>query len=402
MTNSAFFRICLFHAVVVLGTACASIDLETGFSRDSAIESEIISQSSDTYPWIDPLYLNSEITEMLDRLIAKSDSSELRIAKIQALLFNKSYLNLQYSEFQTHTAEEVFQLRRGNCLSVMNLYIAMARYAGIDAAFQTVAVRPEWDKRGELLVLSSHINASGNLGYKRRYIVDFTPEIQLQQLTAKAVSDRHARALFFNNLGAEALIAEDLDAAFGYFKNAIFLQPDLAIAWNNIGAAFNRAEKTDLAEYSYHMAFWHDSDNATAVNNLAKHYRSVGASNKAKQYETAIRQFNERNPYHHFARGQVALKDQNLVLARDSFLSAMRLKETEPDFYVALSKVYASMGEDSLAAELRQKAETVLVSDAAIYQPSSEKLRLIDSSRIIGKGRTGTSIKMDQFNNQLW
>ena len=75
----------------------------------------------------------------------------------------------------------------------MNLYIAMARYAGIDAAFQTVAVRPEWDKRGELLILSRHINASGSLGYKRKYIVDFTPEIQLQQLTAEIVSDLHAR-----------------------------------------------------------------------------------------------------------------------------------------------------------------------------------------------------------------
>ena len=136
-------------------------------------------------------------------------------------------------------------------------------------------VRPEWDKRGELLILSRHINASGSLGYKRKYIVDFTPEIQLQQLTAKPVSDLHARALFFNNLGAEALVSEDLEAAFEYFKNALFLKPDLAIAWNNIGAAFNRVGDSELAEYSYHMAFWHENDNATAVNNLAKHYRCL-------------------------------------------------------------------------------------------------------------------------------
>ena len=144
--------------------ACSSIDLKTGFVRDRRIESEIISQTTDTYPEIDPLYISADITEMLDRLIAKNDSPALRIAKIQTPLFNEGYLSLQYSASQTLTADEVFRSRRGNCLSAMNLYIAMARYAGIDAAFQTVAVRPEWDKRGELLVLSRHINASGRLG----------------------------------------------------------------------------------------------------------------------------------------------------------------------------------------------------------------------------------------------
>lgn len=402
MANRGFQRLFWLHAVIMLFTACSSIDLETGFVRDRRIESEIISQTTDTYPEIDPLYISADITEMLDRLIAKNDSLVLRIAKIQTLLFDEDYLDLQYSESQTLTADEVFRSRRGNCLSAMNLYIAMARYAGIDAAFQTVAVRPEWDKRGELLILSRHINASGSLGYKRKYIVDFTPEIQLQQLTAKTVSDLHARALFFNNLGVEALVSEDLEAALEYFKNALFLKPDLAIAWNNTGAAFNRVGDSELAEYSYHMALWHENDNATAVNNLAKHYRNAGALETAEQYEQAIQQFNERNPYYHFSRGQVALETKDLMLARESFLNALRLKGTEPDFYNALAKVHAEMGEELKAAEMRQRAEAVLVSDVAIYRSSSDKLRLIDSSGIIGKGRAGSTIKLDQFNNQPW
>jgi len=402
MANRGFQRLLRLHAVVMLATACSSIDLETGFVRDRRIESEIISQTTDTYPEIDPLYISADITEMLDRLIGRNDRPALRIAKIQTLLFNEGYLNLQYSESQTLTADEVFRSRRGNCLSAMNLYIAMARYAGIDAAFQTVAVRPEWDKRGELLILSRHINASGSLGYKRKYIVDFTPEIQLQQLTAKPVSDLHARALFFNNLGVEALVSEDLEAALEYFKNALFLKPDLSIAWNNTGAAFNRVGDSELAEYSYHMALWHENDNATAVNNLAKHYRNAGALDIAEQYELAIQQFNERNPYYHFTKGQVALETRDLTLARESFLNALRLKETEPDFYSALAEVYADMGEELRAAELRQRAEAVLASHAAIYRSSSDKLRLIDSSGINGKGRAGSTIRLDQFDNQPW
>ena len=113
MANRGFQRLIWLHAVIILSTACSSIDLETGFVRDRRIESEIISQTTDTYPEIDPLYISADITEMLDRLIAKNDSLALRIAKIQTLLFDEGYLNLQYSESQTLTADEVFRSRRG-------------------------------------------------------------------------------------------------------------------------------------------------------------------------------------------------------------------------------------------------------------------------------------------------
>ena len=55
MVNRGFQRLLWLHAVVMLFTACSSIDLEIGFVRNRRIESKIISQSTDTYPEIDPL-----------------------------------------------------------------------------------------------------------------------------------------------------------------------------------------------------------------------------------------------------------------------------------------------------------------------------------------------------------
>ena len=85
-------------------------------------------------------YISDDITEMLDRLIAKNDSLALRIAKIQTLLFNEDYLNLQYSESQT--------LQPMRCSDPAKLFghefiYCHGALCGIDAAFQTVAVRPE-------------------------------------------------------------------------------------------------------------------------------------------------------------------------------------------------------------------------------------------------------------------
>ena len=150
------------------------------------------------------------------------------------------------------------------------------------------------------------------------------------------------------------------------------------------------------------MAFRYENDNVTAVNNLAKHYRNAGALDIAELYELAIQQFNEHNPYYHFSRGQVALETKDLTFARESFSNALQLKGTEPNFYNALAKVHAEMGEELRAAELRQRAEALQVSDAAIYRSSSDKLRVIDSSGIIRKGRAGSTIKLDQLNNQPW
>ena len=74
MATRGVQRLLWLFAVSMLSTACSSIDLETGFVRERQLEAEIISQTTDAYPEIDPLYISADITGMLDRLIAKNDS----------------------------------------------------------------------------------------------------------------------------------------------------------------------------------------------------------------------------------------------------------------------------------------------------------------------------------------
>lgn len=392
-TFRALTRLLLLFTVVAM-TACKTINLETGFALNQSIHDQIIDQTEDRFAHIDPLALSDEIKQLVDDNV-RNYAGEARVEKIQELLYGEDYLNLQYTDERTHTAIEAFEQREGNCLSAMNLYVAMARYAGIDAHFQTVEVQPSWDRRGGLLVLSKHINATGRFSVQRHYVVDFTPEIALQQLTASEVSDVYARGLYFNNLGVEAMIAGDLEQAVIYFKNALFLEPSLSIAWNNIGAAYNRLGNQEFAEYSYQMAFNSDDRNATAINNLAKFYRVTGNTELAEEYGLAIERFNNRNPYFHYARGLVAFEEQDLELAQQSFARALRLKEAEPDFYLALASVYDARGYDRRADALRLEAQNLVTLNSEIYQPSDQKLRIIDSSEILRNGQPGISIRFN-------
>ena len=392
-----FRRLCeggaLFTLLFALAS-CAAIDLDTGFAVDQELQNNIIDQSSDLFVEIKPLFLSDEIKRLLDGVIEPNDSEVKRVEKIQDVLYGEDYLGIIYSDQKTHTAVEVFLAREGNCLSVMKLYVAMARYLGVDAVFQTVAVQPNWDRQGDFLVLSQHINATGRFNAQRRYVVDFTPEISLQQFTSSIVTDLEARALYFNNLGVEALISGDYEGALKYLKNSLFLDSEQSITWNNIGTTYNRLDNSEYAEYAYQRSFNLDKRNAMAVNNLAKFYRRSGDLDLAQQYEKAIERFNNKNPYYHFAIGRLAFADKNLPQARVAFGRALKLKEEEPGFYLALARVYLALGDVEEARGLAESAQRLIALNEEIYMPSFQKIRIINTNTILRDASPGIRIKM--------
>ena len=374
---TALSRCCLLSLSLLVG--CSAIDVESEFALDARLQASILDQSEDRYAHIDPLFIDEAVKQRLDAYIGNSRDERTRIERLQSFMYDEEQLGIIYSGEKTHTAMELLASRSGNCLSAMHLYVALARYLGVEARFQRVDVQPSWDKRGNLLVLSQHINATGRFDTTVRYVADFTPEIALQQLTSVVLTDVEARSLYFNNLGVEALIAGDYPGAVSYLKNSLFLNNENSIAWNNIGAAYNRLGEGDLAEYSYRTSFELDANSSTAVGNLAKFYRARGELKRAAEFELAIERFNKKNPYYHFAQGHLAYDQGDLLAAQKSFEQAIELKEEEPDFYLALRQVYFDQGELSKASELRRQALALVNSFAEIYRPSDERLRVLDS-----------------------
>jgi len=382
--------VCLLCAVV---SACNAIRLDLNFADDRKVENRIFDQREDKFSDIAPMALNDEIIAYMEANVTDISSDLTIVDKLQSLLFDAQYLNIEYDDQVTRSAVQTFNDRKGNCLSVVNLYIAMARYYGVDAKFQTVKVRPSWDRRGEVLVLSQHINALGRFNSNTLYVVDFTPEITLQQLTASIIDDREARALYFNNLGAESLIAMNYDQAIAYFKNALFLEPSLSIAWNNIGTAYSRLGDKETAEYAYQKSYSLDRSNATAINNLVRFYRQKGDLEKSLRYAKAIERFNNRNPYFHYNLGNIAYAAADYETAREHFIQAIKRKEAEPDFYLALSKTYEQLDQPTESARQYAMAiESVRVA-GLIYLPSNNKVRIVDERTILRPASAGFSIR---------
>jgi Flp pilus assembly protein TadD len=392
-TKYTLVRAGVLLILAALLAGCSVIRLELPFSSDNALEAQILSQQEDAFPQLDAQALNQEIIEYLDTHVTDRSSDYRIVDRLQQLLFTEDYLNLQYDDQRTRTAVQTFADRQGNCLSVVSLYIAMARHLGVNAQYQTVRVRPSWDRRGDHLVLSQHINAIGRLDQNTQYVVDFTPEITLQQLTASKVTDAQGRALFFNNLGVEALIANELDTAVTYFRNALWIDPEQSIVWNNLGSTYSRLGNGELAAYSYRKSFFLDRTNATAINNLVKFHTAEGDLETAQRYARAIERFNESNPYFHYSLGNEAYAQGDFEQARAHYERAIRRKDSEPDFYLALSKTWEMLGDMEQSATQMALARVAVLTSSQLYLPSRDKVRVLDERSILRSSSAGFTVR---------
>lgn len=391
----------VFRQLIVIGLAalllsgCGMLRLNTGFSPDAETEARILQAAEREVPDIDLLALDPEMTHYLDAHVDSSLASWEKVQRLQELLFDEAFLNIQYDDQATFTAIETFHRQEANCLSLVNLYIAMARHVGLSVDYQTIQIRPQWNRRGELVVLSEHINALGQIGPGRRYVMDFTPEVRLQQHTAETIRDEQAVALYFNNLGVEDLIIGEAESAKVWFQYALKVDPGLSIAWNNLGSAWNSLGELELAEYSYLKAYDEDRNNTTAINNLARYYRGAGDEARADMFRRRLERVHNANPYFHFARGNIAFEEGNYLEAQAHFRRALRREDTEADFYYALGQTYERLGHEEQADELKTVARILLEYTDPNYVPTRQHVRVIDDDRsILRSTSAGFTIEM--------
>lgn len=386
-------RIALVILLAMTLSGCGLVGFDTGFHENAELERRI--RGSDIrVPDVDLLALTPEIQDYLARHIPDSVSDWRKVQLLQTLLFDEEHLNIQYHDSATLTATQTFESGHANCLSLINLYIGMARHVGLDVQYQTAEIRPRWNRRGELVVLSEHVNALGDLGGGRQYIMDFTPSVLLQPDSHEVIEDTRAKAMYFNNLGVEELIAGDTEAALLLFRYALAVDPDLGMVWNNTGSALNRMGEARLAEYSYKKAFDLNYSSTTAINNLARHYSRQGDDDEAEAYRRVLDRVNRSNPYYHYVQGRIALDEEYYDEARRHFQQAIRRKEDEPDFYYALGSTLEQLGQEEEAQQLKQLAVALYQVGDQRYRPSTQRVRRFDNRSILRSTSPGITIRL--------
>jgi Flp pilus assembly protein TadD len=377
---------CCRHAVFFvflhcLLAACSSHDFAT--YRLSIPDDQSALLNGDAFG-LDPghraeqVALNS-VNEEMRQFLALHVSPELsNIQKVQRILeaILADGLQLSYDNFKTLTAEEAFYARQGNCMSFTNLFVALAREAGVDVYYQEVEVPPSWAENGDTWFDNRHINVVVNLpGSKRKHVVDFSLASYDVDLKSRKLEDAAVLARYHNNMGVHWMSEMDYQRAFLSFREAIALRPEVGHFWTNLGTLYRRDGHNKKAELAYLTAIALDSEPA-AMSNLSRLYAEEGDADLAAYYEERVLKYRRKNPYYLYELAEEAYAGGSYRQAERWLLKAIRLQKDEHEFHslMALTQVQMSNYDDANEYFLKARELATENDDRARY---SRKIELL-------------------------
>jgi len=292
---------------------------------------------------------------------------------------DSNFLDFHYDSSKTLTAEEAFRQKTGNCLSFSGMIVAMARVAGLKAWYQEVEVRQEWDSINDTLLVSKHVNAVLEDGHLE-YVIDITPKYRREETRNRNVadekewrrklSDREAFAQFYNNLGVDALIDNQLAPAHAYFAKAIETDPDTAFFWSNIGVVYRRNGQMEDANLAYTQALELDSTHAVALNNLYALYRELGDEAAAREMQARAERHRRQNPYYLQQMSLDAIEEERYKDAVALIKRAIKIKEADYRFHLTMARSLFLLGETDEAQLSLERARQLAPSDDGLQSLS--------------------------------
>lgn len=289
------------------------------------------------------LQLDGKIKSLLDEKIAHLASPVQRLNRLHALLFSPEQLHIRYDPNSTSTAIDTFYARKGNCLSLANLFIASARHVNLKAKYQTVNISRQWRPQTDFFEVPGHINVAVNLLGKNATIEfngAYYDLAQSEQLAQKIVTDERALAEFYNNLGVGKLNQGLYEEAIAYFEHAISIDHKVDYTWSNLGVAHKLMGNFKQSEKSYITALNINPTNNSIVRNIHLLYESLKDSKKSKKYAKKAEKHARKNPYYLAQLAEQAIQKHDYKSAKKLAKKAIKILKSEPDFFHVLATAY--------------------------------------------------------------
>ena len=299
---------------------------------------------------VDVLAVSPGMEAFLARYVLPYNDPDMRLNLLIMAVTDPGVLGFHYQDDRTLTAAEAFDSRSGNCIGFANLLIAMARRAGLEAGYQEVSLEPEWSSQGDTLLVAKHINVVVR-SRNRAFMVDTSGQKFKPDDRRRFMNDREARALYYSNLGAEALLDNELHRAYAYLTRAIETAPRMPDPWNNLGVVYARNLQMREAEQMFLTAHAIDGKEYSALANLYELYMAGGDLASASRLEKKVENYRARNPYYLLKMSEDALAETRYEESFDLLERAIEMKDDEHLFHFALARTQYLTGK-TVAAEI--------------------------------------------------
>ena len=369
--------------VVVLGAAlgagCSALHVETEGGGVPAAEllsgAAVFGEpvSSGDAPSVALIEPTEAMREFVAGHVEGGRTSVARLGRLLGKLVEQGYFENAYRPDLTQTAGAAFESMSGNCLSYTNMFVSLARLAGLDARFQEVHVPPRFDADLGLLLRNTHINVlvvNGETRGVRRgdVTVDFNA-IDTQEYPKRVVSDAYALALYYNNLSVQLWREGSARLAFAYLRRAIETDSANPNLWVNLGAFYSKHGVYRHAVSAHGRALRLQRYNRPAMGGLAVAYEGLGKPELSLRYARRVQHYRERNPYYHFALAQAAFEDLRYGESVGFVNRALELKADDHRFHTLKSQAHAKLGEREQARASHALALRYAKGDAGPQAP---------------------------------
>lgn len=367
--------IALLSLVLVSCAARPPTDRSTGLTRVDLLDDAAFGVTEqDQVVLIDLLGVNDDMRDFLREQVPDHFAPERKVDLILKAILSDG-LRLEYDSFKTYSAEEAFYSRQGNCLSFTNLFVALAREAGLKVEFQEVDVPPNWERRGNSYLFNRHINALVHLPFSSSKAVDFDiTEFDLDY-PRRRITDNYAMAQYYNNVAVHRLGQDELKPAYLNLRKAIELYPHAPYFWTNLGSLYHHSGDDFRAEASWLEAL-RVGDEPSALSNLARLYRRENEEALAAWYDKRAEKYRRKNPFYLFELGKTAYNDGDYPEAVSLLKKAVRLRQGEHEFHRFLGLSYLQLGEKKPALRSFYRAEQSADGDVQ-RRRYNEKQRLL-------------------------
>ena len=241
-----------------------------------------------------PFATDAALRQAIDKRVSPAGSESRR--RDAALDFIFGFVDLEYALAPTRTATETFAEATGNCLSFVNLFVAVGRERRLNPFFVEVEDYQRWNYQDGVVVSRGHMVAGMYVdGEMATY--DFLPYRPKSYRDFRPITDLAATGHYYNNLGAEALMEGALDDAERWLDVAVRLTPDFDKAINNYGIVLlRRGRLTDAVRVLEEGLELHPDD-VPMLTNLVRAYQLRGANERAGELLDRLEDLNQASPF---------------------------------------------------------------------------------------------------------
>lgn len=355
--------------IVVLCTllvACQSTERKVTSASPTLLDDSLF-PSYGLFPVETPeeiFYLDEEAQQFAERAVYESSASEKNVKRLVKSILGRSEHGVLYRNSANTTANATFSNRAANCLSLSIMAYALAEHAGLKATFYEVDIPEYWTRRDGFSLLNGHINLRVSVPNEPLLVsigssyadIDFDPQMIQSDFPRNAVPKERVLSMFYNNKGADALVANSYSRAYSYFRAAATLSPSLQQSWVNLGVLYRMVGAYEQAELAYKHALTINDSHLTAWENLAILYIHQERDEEAKAITEMVEARRRSNPYYHFILGEQDYDEGKYARAIEHYQRALRIDDSRHEILFSLARTYHQLGDVNNAQRYLEKA----------------------------------------------